>query len=209
MHPVQWYNNIIPLITQIDVPVRAGCTMTDNVWSLDDQYSHLLLKLYRAVWLDILSYASCQWVAKRAWYSLLHLYTHIWPSWSKTLLDACLTWPSQVASVEYHHVRDVLSAHVISRTPDPISHPYCHHPFHCVCYTTVGSALLPPSIIHLNIQPSGHCSQPVPLTPKSSDLWTSRTCPDISWLFFRASQPDFRTYIRSSPMSRSISDMIQ
>jgi hypothetical protein len=42
---------------------------------------------------------------------------------------------------------------VISRTPDPISHPYYHHPFHCACYTSVGSALLPPSIIQLDIQP--------------------------------------------------------
>jgi hypothetical protein len=63
---------------------------------------------------------------------------------------------------------------VISHTPDSISHPYCHHPFHCACYTSVGLALLPPSIIQLDIQPSGHCSQPVPLTPESSDLQISR-----------------------------------
>jgi hypothetical protein len=36
------------------------------------------------------------------------------------------------------------------------------------------SSTLPPSIIQLDIQPSGHCSQPVPLTPESSDLRISR-----------------------------------
>jgi hypothetical protein len=98
---------------------------------------------------------------------------------------------------------------VISRTLDPISHPYCHHPFYCACYTSVGSALLPPSIIRLDIQPSGHCSQPVPLTPESSDLRTSGTCPDISGPLSRTSHPDFRTYIGFSPMSRSISNPIR
>jgi hypothetical protein len=46
-------------------------------------------------------------------------------------------------------------------------------------------------------------------TPKSSDLRTSGTCPDIFGLLSPASHPDFQTYIGSRLMSRSISDTMR